>query len=412
MTTGDKTTILLVDDEPNVLSALRRALRREGWTLLLASSGQEGLDLLAEHQVAAVVSDIRMPGMDGMAFLERVKDRYPDIARIVLTGFAERATVAMAIERAGTQQMITKPWDDDELKEILRDVVDQQRHQEATSGGLQRIINEVDALPSLPSIYLEVRQLIEEEEDPSAERVAKVIVKDQAIVTKVLQVANTAFFGQRRHIESVSRALIVLGMDFVGKIVLSASVFRSFAAEGGEIVGFEQELFWEHSIACGAAARQIAKTRTLDRTRLEEAMLAGMLHDMGKLVFTKCCRALFEEVIEIARARETVLVDVEAEMLHTTHAAAGAYLADWWSFPPQLVEAIRWHHDPAGSAGHQELAAVVHLADVLANRVEIGESGNGRHPDAILSAVGSLGIGSSALEGIEGRLRADRDTDG
>ena len=408
----EKTTVLLVDDEPNVLSSLRRVLRREGWSLLTASGGQEGLDILARNSVAVVVSDVRMPEMDGVTFLERVRALYPDTARIILTGFVDRASVARAVEKAGIQQMISKPWDDEELKAILRDVIAQRTDQDAEGTGLKSIINEIDALPPVPGVYLDVRRLIEEEQNPSARKVADVIVKDQSVAAKVLQVANTAVFGQRRGVKTISRAIVVLGLDFTSKIVLSAGAFRSLNVGKDDIAGLSHEAIWEHSFRCGVAARYIAMRATKDRERIEQAMLAGILHDVGKLVFVSYLHERYREIVRTARATKAVLVDVEKETLKSTHAAAGAYLADWWNFPVELADAIRCHHDPAASTQTTQLAAIVHIADVLANRIDTNGSGNGRPPDPLMAAYETLKVGSEELRLVDMKLRADISQDG
>lgn len=400
-------TILLVDDEPNVLSSLRRVLRREGWNLLTAGSGREGLDLLDRQPVDVVVSDIRMPEMDGVAFLEQVKERHPGAARIILTGFVERGNIATVVERAGIQQIIAKPWDDEELRVILREVLAQRDRQEAEGAGLKRIINEIDVLPSLPDVYLEVRRLMEEEESPSADRLAQVVSRDPGMATKILQVANTAIFGQRRKIDTVGRAIVVLGLKFMGKLVLSASVFRSLSSPRKFVAGFDQEALWEHSVRCGAVARQISRQSARGPEGAEQAMLAGTLHDLGKLIFATYLPDRYEGVIRAARDRRSPLVEVEEEMLETTHAAAGAHLADWWNFPAELVDAIRWHHDPAASSGEMSSAAVVHLADVLVNRVSTHGSGNGRPPDVVGSTCEALGLDPTELDRIEAQMKAD-----
>jgi response regulator RpfG family c-di-GMP phosphodiesterase len=148
-----KKSILLVDDERSILSSLRRLLRREGWNLLTADSGEQGLSVLADQTVDLVISDMRMPQMDGATFLKKVKDLYPNTIRIILTGYAERGAVTKAFTDADIHQMIHKPWDDEELKEILRNALSQTAGQDEESPGLHRIINEVGALPVLPSIY-------------------------------------------------------------------------------------------------------------------------------------------------------------------------------------------------------------------------------------------------------------------
>lgn len=113
-------TLLLVDDEENIVRSLRRLLRRDGYEILTATSGQEGLEVLAEHEVGVILSDQRMPGMTGTEFLSRVKDLYPDTVRMVLSGYTDLQAVTDAINRGAIYRFLTKPWDDDLLRDNVR----------------------------------------------------------------------------------------------------------------------------------------------------------------------------------------------------------------------------------------------------------------------------------------------------
>ena len=359
-------TILFVDDEPNVLSSLRRVLRREPLNVITAGSGEEGLRMLASHPVDIVVSDMRMPEMDGAAFLKEVKKLYPAATRMILTGYSEHQSVTRAFSEADIHQLISKPWNDEELKEIIRDALDQSQRQEEENPGLHRLINAIDALPSLPVIYTSIRTELEESDDSSIDRMADLIGRDPAISAKILQISNSAFFGQRRHVDTVSRAIVVLGFDLVANLVLATSVFSTFS--GNENDGFSLDELWKHSLGCGLIARYVAEQRGHDRAYLETALLAGTLHDLGKLVFAAFDHHRYVEVLSLARKRNCAVSIAELEILQTTHGAVGGYLAEWWNLPETIVDAIRWHSDPGSCRNSPELAHLVHLAEVLAHR--------------------------------------------
>ncbi|MDP2031415.1 MAG: response regulator [Thiobacillus sp.] len=113
-------TLLIVDDEPNILTALVRLFRRDGYRLLSASNGQEGLSLLAENEVGVIISDQRMPGMSGIQFLSKAREKWPDTVRIMLSGFTELSSVTDSVNKVAIYKFMTKPWDDDALREVVR----------------------------------------------------------------------------------------------------------------------------------------------------------------------------------------------------------------------------------------------------------------------------------------------------
>ena len=394
-----KKTILIVDDEKAVLASLKRLLRKEGWRLLLTSSARKGLELLAQNRVDLVVSDMRMPDMDGVTFLKQVKSDYPQTVRIILTGYAQRKSVTAAFTEADIFQLIAKPWDDDELKDVLRNALEQIDGQEEDAEGLHLLLSEIDSLPSLPDVYIKLRQALEESEDGSLDKVAEVVAQDPAIATRTLRIANSAFFGQRRKVETIQRAITLLGLVMIENIVLGASVFSSL--ETKDIPGFSHADFWKHSLGCGLIAKHIEEHHTGDRTRMEMAMLAGTLHDLGKLVLARYNNDTYAAIIKKAQQTEVFVSEVEVTLLGVAHPAIGGHLANWWNMPDPIVDAIRWHNNPANSTCDRPLSCVVHLADVLVHRMNIGASGNGRIPDLHPSVGAILGISAQGVSDLE-----------
>jgi HD-like signal output (HDOD) protein/CheY-like chemotaxis protein len=366
-------TLLFVDDERSVLSSLRRLLRREGWNLLFAESAVEGMELLRQHPVDLVVSDMRMPQIDGAAFLKKVRQEYPHTVRIMLTGYADRASVSRAFSDAEIHELVSKPWDDDELKQILRDALEQSEDQEGEIPGLHAIINEIETLPPLPHTYAEVRQALRKAEANSTEPVAQVIMRDPSMAARLLQVANSSFFGQRRAVDTVSRALLVLGLQMVENLVLATNAFDTLHFDG--LPNLKADELWQHSLACGAIARHIAERQHKAESFQETAMLAGTLHDLGKLVLAKYVADKYRKVLIDAHASQNPLFESEHLQLGTDHPAIGGHLAGWWNLPPKIVEAVRWHHAPNEAKIDPRLTYLVHLANALAHRLELGSSG-------------------------------------
>ena len=391
--------ILIVDADPSVLSSLRRLLRHEQWELLLTTTAEEGLERLAEHDIDLVVSDIRLGGMDGATFLKKVKENYPHTVRVILTGHARRRSVTEAFTEAGVYQLVPKPWDDEELKDVLRRGMARAERQSEEAESLTGLLSEIDVLPSLPDVYLELKGALEESEEGSTDRVAEVIARDPAIAARTLRIANSAFFGQRRQVDTVQRAIGLIGLAMIESIVLGASVFQDLACE--DTPGFAHAEFWRHSLACGLIARFVEERHSRDRKRSEMALLAGTLHDLGKLVLAKFYHDRYLAAVTAAqRDREFISVK-ESELFGLPHTTLGGHLADWWNMPVPIVSAIRYHDDPSESSVDRPLVAVVHLADVLVNRAKIGHSGNGRIPAFHASLSDILGLDADGLRETE-----------
>jgi HD-like signal output (HDOD) protein/CheY-like chemotaxis protein len=380
MAESEEKTLLFVDDERSVLSSIRRLLRREGWNLLFAESAVEGMEVLRQNSVDLVVSDMRMPQIDGATFLKRLRQDYPHTVRIILTGYADRASVSRAFSDAEIHELVSKPWDDEELKQILRNALDQSAGQDGEIPGLHAIINEIESLPPLPHTYAKVRQALREAEANSLEPVAEVIMRDPSLAARLLQVANSSFFGQRREVDTVNRALFVLGLQMVENLVLATNAFDTLDFDG--LPNLTAKELWKHSLACGAIARHIAERqhKTAERQHKpksfqETAMLAGTLHDLGKLVLAKYVAKQYSKVLLAAHESQDPLFEIERQLLGTDHSAIGGHLAEWWNLPPKIVEAVRWHHAPNESKMDTRLTHLVHLSNALAHQLELGSSG-------------------------------------
>ena len=360
--------------------------------------------MLQGQSVDMVISDMRMPQMDGATFLKQVKNLYPDVIRVILTGYAEREAVSRAFSEADIHEMISKPWDDDELKKIIRNALVQSDDQDALSPGLHRVMNKVEALPALPHVYAEVRRLVEQSDEVSNSDIAAAIMVDPAMAARILQIANSAFFGQRREIDTVSRALVVLGLEMVETLVLSVGVFQTFKTE--PIEGFTQNDLWMHSMGCSLVARLLSELMSESRERQETAMLAASLHDLGKLVFAQFMGDDYGEVVRISNRDQRPITEVEAEKLGATHAEVGAYLADWWHLPTSIVEAIRYHYTPAESSENRQLAYLIHVSDFIVHRLDVGASASGGPPSMEVTALQELGI-SLSLDSLQNTAKKE-----
>ncbi len=258
-------------------------------------------------------------------------------------------------------QFLPKPFDLDVLQSAvdractLRDRLD--------GDSLQKIVSTIRTLPSLPDLY---QELVAVMQSPAAstETIVPIVSKDMAMVSKMLQVVNSAFFGLRRMISRPAHAVALLGLDTVKSLVLTLQVFRQFEQDPSMPVSIDS--LWRHGLATASLARRIAELDGVGSLGIQRAFMAGLLRDIGVLVLATNFPDRFAEVIERAKIGGRPMAEVERELLGTTEAEAGAYLLGIWSLDNAIVEAVAFHHAPASmrQSGFS-LLSVVHATNAL-----------------------------------------------
>ncbi|MEW5956851.1 MAG: response regulator [Chloroflexota bacterium] len=363
----EKLRILFVDDEPRVLRGLRRQLDSlaDDWEMVFVDSGAKALDTLrlAAHPFDAIIADMRMPGMDGATLLKAVKARHPNVIRIVLSGQADKAAVLRTVGLA--HQYLSKPCDTETLKSTLRRA--RTLRDLLTANELKELISQLSTLPSLPALYYE---LLAELESPEAsiKAVGQIIARDLGMTAKMLQLVNSAFFGLPQRISDPVQATILLGLDMVRSLALSAQVFSHF--DRVALKGITLDALWEHSLAVSALAGQIAETEGAERYVIGCALTAGSLHDVGKLVLAANLPDKYAAALDLMAAQEIDLGQAERSLFGATHAEVGAYLLGLWGLSDPIVEAVAYHHQPS-KGPDQEFTPLtaVHVANVLAHQL-------------------------------------------
>lgn len=358
-----KKRIIFVDDEPNVLKGLERMLRgmRKEWDMTFAESGQEALEKLeqAEEPFDVIVSDMRMPGMDGAQLLTEVMNRYPGMVRIVLSGQSEREMILKSV--GPTHQYLTKPCDADTLKTVvsrasaLRELLD--------SGPVKNLASQLESLPSMPTLYFEVMEELRKPES-SVGKIGEIISKDVAMTAKILQLVNSAFFGLPQRISNPAQAANLLGIDIIRALVLSTHVFSQFKQTG--IRGFAIEDLWDHSGATGVCAKEICKLEVNDKKMIDDAFMAGILHDVGMLVLAYNSPEKYSEAIMLTKTEKMKLPAAEMQVFGATHAEVGGYLLGLWGLPDPIVEAVFFHHSPSKNMNDKfSTLTAVHIASAI-----------------------------------------------
>ena len=351
------TKILFVDDEERILSGLRRLLRgqRSEWSMSFANSGVEALEFLRADHFDCIVSDVRMPGMDGIQLLDTVREEYPDIIRIILSGHTDRNDLLRATGVA--HQYLSKPCDPAELVSAikrsgaLRAVLQDEALQRAVAGTV--------TLPARPELFTKLTAEVSSE-DASLQRVAQLISQDIAMAVKTMQLVNSSFFGLRREVRDLNQAVSLLGLDIMIGLVLAAHVFRGASGNSPEAALVNR--LWGETFRVAATARNIARTFPSMEGFADRCFMAGMMYNCGKLVFLENWpeRAL-QLYAHDSGERETLSGELEA--FGASSAAVGAYLVALWGLTDEVVEAVAFHTDPSQVATEVVTSlAVLHVA--------------------------------------------------
>jgi HD-like signal output (HDOD) protein/CheY-like chemotaxis protein len=393
-------SILFVDDEPMVLEGLRRMLRvhRSIWDISFAKSGTEALAMLEGNALEgkafdAVVTDMRMPDMDGASLLEKVRDRHPAVIRIVLSGYFEQETAISALPVA--HQFLSKPCDPGRLRDAIERAV-------GFAGllpdvALRRVVGAIGKLPTLPRTSALLVQTLQNP-DVQTEEIAAIVEQDVGITAKILQLVNSAFFSLPRYVTSVRMAVDYLGLDTLKQLVLSAELFRTLQPRQA-VAGFSLEHLQEHS---QLAARIAAGLRAPEPV-MAAGILAAALHDTGKLVLAARLPNEFQLALQSSREQSLPLHVVERMQIGTTHAEIGGYLLGLWGLPEPVVDAVSRHHCPVASEGVKglDVLAITHVADGLAGELRLDPTEN--EPNG-----GCLDIAYLAQLGLDAKLPAWR----
>src|SRR6195952_340832 len=243
---------------------------------------------------------------------------------------------------------------------------------------LQQLVDEVRDLPLTVSDVL--AQVITEcdNADASVSSLARIMAADQALATLVLKLANSAYYGYARRIESLPDAVVLLGFASVKNLAITASITRLLATDQDDLTEIRSGIF-DPSLCTAVCARILGRTK---RVSGEKAFVAGLLHDLGLIVLVCYAKDHFRQLNAVANERALPLDEVELEVLGFTTAALGSAVAAEWQFPPALCDALAHQHDPSAAEADPLLARTVHLADWLAKRLGIGFVGPAGRPGA------------------------------
>jgi HD-like signal output (HDOD) protein len=329
------TCILFVDDEPQVLRGLKASLytRRKDWNMHFAQGGARAIALMREMHFDVLVTDLRMPEVDGTTLLARTRADSPDTVCIVLSGYADEEQSQRLISLA--HRYLSKPCEPVRLEECVERCLAIQSLIQSVE--LRAQLGSLGALPSMPTTFAALQRALASPKTDSS-KVATIIQKDPAIAAKVLQVCNSAFFRLPRRVASIQQAVSYLGLSTVRSMVLSAELFKP-----GKTLCAALDLgqLQRHALNVALVARSLAA----ETAWAEDAFLAGLLHDIGFLVLGRQRGVEMQQALE-AHATGMPLEDAERKFVGVDHGTAGAYLLGLWGLPYDIVEAVANHSVP------------------------------------------------------------------
>jgi len=375
-----KPHVLFVDDEPRILDGLRRMLRgqRDRWEMSFANGGVAALAVLGEKHYDVVVSDFRMPEIDGAALLEKVRTMSPDTARIILSGQTSADNVMRVMTLA--HQFLNKPATSDQIIEAIEHVLGAQESTTAT-GDILSDVSGVSSLPSPPALLAELLTVLDDE-DASAASIGRVIEGDPAIAAKILHLANSSAMTAGRRLSDVTQAIALLGTNTVRGLVLLHDIVTAFA-EGVHLPASWMEGLNAHSVETARLANKLSTGKPW----AAQSFTAGLLHEVGQLVLATsrpdefgtivgkwteagtAAEAAAEAAADASEPAEVTpapaLCDLEVADLGTSHSDAGASLLSLWGLPADIVDAAARHAHAEVPATAEDLGSTVALAHAV-----------------------------------------------
>jgi HD-like signal output (HDOD) protein len=336
--------ILFVDDDRELLDSLRARLykHRHDWNMKFAESGDEAIAAFEQQHIDLIVSDVRMPGMDGGELLSVVKQRWPTAVRIIVSGYSDPAQAVRLTSLA--HQYVAKPCDGVQLENIIERCFNLQ--DSLSQEALRKVVGSIGKLPAMPKTYGRLQTALSQPTVTAGE-VADIVNADAAIASKVLQITNSAFFRLRKPMVRIKDAVTYLGFATIRNLVLSAEIFSQWKSPQN-LLGVDPEQLQNHAQLAAAACKSLAGGRVSP----DDAWLAGLLHDIGYWILVQECPHELRQALELSQNERLPLFECERLTTGSTHAEIGAYLLGLWGLPYSVVEAVAFHHTPTAVAPH------------------------------------------------------------
>jgi HD-like signal output (HDOD) protein len=363
---NENQSIIFVDSDRNQLQSLKRTLRefRNKWQLHYAEDAQQALEIMQRSAMDIFVSEIQLAGMSGSDLLKEIKHHYPSTTRLLFSGQAFRTPAQEIVHHA--HQFIAKPCSSDELINTLERVFHLRSLLNNTA--IEEMISSLGTLPSLPTTYQHMITALKSD-NTSVKDIGEIVSQDMGMSAKILQMVNSAFFGLPQQIASAERAVSLLGIETVSNLALSAGVFSQLNSDLMD--EFHLEQLWQHSLLVSGLVQQLSQATGLDQQQRQMPILAGLMHDLGKLLLVTNDTEEYRRILKQADEEQAPLHIIESESLWCNHATIGAYLMGLWGLPFSAVEAVALHHSGDEQRRERIDCLMVYAANLLVNQTKM-----------------------------------------
>jgi HD-like signal output (HDOD) protein len=357
-------SILLAVSDAETTSQIAKALGAD-WEAISAVTEDEAKGQLETLPFDALLVDFNFGESDGSDLLNLAAEKCPDTVRFLLAYEADLALVAAKVE--GTPNILPKPVEAASVKSRIEEGVEESKPKPAATAP----VAPTAAAPAIPPVYALVLKALEAP-DASSKSVGKVIAKDEALTSEILSLTHSSYLGVQSNFTDPTQAVEALGLDTVKAVVMALQ----FLAESSQVrpAYLSLDQIWQHGINVGQIARDLVLFETKDRALASQALVAGLLHDLGKVVLAKNFDDLYGRVHSLARKQPVAVWDIEKEMFGANHGEIGGCLVGMWNMPLAIVDAVALHHEPpVGEHEGFTLLAAVHVANVLERELWLGD---------------------------------------
>ena len=264
---------------------------------------------------------------------------------------------------------------------------------EEAGGEIRDRIKKIEGLPPFPATHAEILKLAKSDE-ASSEKIAEQLKMDPSLLALVFKLVNSSAYGFQKKVDNLKLAVTLLGLEEVANVVMTAQIFQKLSDYDGG-AGLDLQGFWKHSVGTAFVAKAVSRKLQVEQ---ESAFLAGMLHDLGKIVLDRCFAEFYRAVLDHAGESGVSLFEAEKLILGLTHTDVGGQLATEWKFADNFLNCILYHHAPGESRRYARLTGLVHLADVICRQLEYGSGGDDTIPDVDESVVDRFSLGERGME--------------
>jgi len=343
--------ILFVDDEPAMLNSLKRTCRsmRKTWNCDFAEGPEIALEKFSAKNFDLIISDMRMPGMHGAALLQKVKEISPQTIRFILSGQSEGSALLRSLD--ATHQFLSKPCDFEQLKAKIESSFEFQP--DLNDSKLKTLLTQIKSLPSLSSFHEDLNEKLKTGND-NLDEITKIISTDIGMSSKILQIANSSFFGVSQNITSPEKAVKNFGLDLIRKLVLDCQIFNEIKDNTHENL---LNKIWKHSLDTANLSYQLAKECKTNQDTQVTSRSGGLLHEIGNIIIA----IYFPE-----KYQQNHFLETKSNLSMWDYSIIGSYLAGIWGFPSSIIEIIAFHNTPSKIyTGKVTPLAFVHIANAV-----------------------------------------------